>query len=137
MLELNDKLLEELGLGSLPKDQKKAFLQYVNTELISRVGRKLTEGMSKEKIEEFARFVDRDETEITEWFSQNLPDYESQADFQKMQQTMPQADRLVLLAEYGSMKWLQKNRPNYPSIVLATFDDLKNEIKANKDKILG
>jgi hypothetical protein len=137
MFRLDDKFLEELGLGALPVDQKKAFLQYVYGELESRVGMKLTKGMSDEKLGEFTCFVDKDVARMKEWFAANLADYESQPDFQKMKAAVPNADEATLLAEYGAMKWLQKNRPDYPNVVVSTLDELKTEIKANKDQILG
>jgi hypothetical protein len=126
-----------LGLGALPGDQRKAFLQYVYSELELRVGLKLTDGMDKAKLEEFACFVDKDEARIRGWFAENLPDYVQQADFQKMQKAMPNIDETTLLSEYGAMKWLQKNRPNYPDVVATTLEELKTEIKVNKDQILG
>jgi hypothetical protein len=137
MFKLDDKFLEELGLGALPEDQKKAFLRHIYSELESRVGLKLTENMSDEKLDEFTCFVDKNEEKMKGWFAANLPDYESRADFQKMQKAAPNIDNLTLLSEYGAMKWLQKNRPNYPEVVMATLEELKKEIKANKDQILG
>jgi hypothetical protein len=101
------------------------------------VGLKLTKDMSDEKLDEFACFVDKNVARMKEWFAANLADYEAQPDFQKMKAAVPNADEATLLAEYGAMKWLQKNRPNYPNVVVATLDELKNEIKANKDQILG
>lgn len=137
MFKLDDKFLEELGLGGLPEEQKKAFLQHIYSELESRVGVKLTDGMSDEKLDEFAYFVDRDELKMREWFAANLPDYTTQPDWQKTKNATPDADEVVLLSEYGAMKWLQKNRPDYPEVVTATLEELKAEIKANKDQILS
>ena len=136
MFKLDNKFLEELGLGSLPQEQKKAFLKHIYSELESRVGIKLTDGISDEKLNEFACFVDRDEAKMKEWFAENLPDYTSQPDYQKMQEAAPDASEVALLSEYGAMKWLQKNRPDYPKVVAATLEELKAEIKTNKDQIL-
>lgn len=41
MLKLDNNLLAELGLGSLPEDQKKAMLQHVYETLELRVGTQL------------------------------------------------------------------------------------------------
>ena len=71
MFKLDDKFLEEVGLGSLPAEQKRAFLQHVYSELESRVGMKLTDGMSDQKLDEFAYFVDRDEPKMREWLQTN------------------------------------------------------------------
>lgn len=34
-------------------------------------------------------------------------------------------------------KWLETNRPDYREIVSRTIEELKNEIRANREKILG
>jgi hypothetical protein len=136
MFKLNDEFLEELGLGSLPKGHKKAFLRHIYSELESRVGSKLTDGMSNEQLDEFACFVNKDDTKMREWFAANLPDYADQPDYKKMKESAPDADETVLLSEYGATKWLRKNRPDYPKVVAAALEELRIEIKANKDQIL-
>jgi hypothetical protein len=137
MFKLDNKFLEDLGLGALPDEQKQAFLKHIYSELESRVGVKLTEGMTDAMLDEFAYFVDKDEAKMREWFATNLPEYADQPDYQKLQKAAPNADGVTLLAEYGAMKWLQKNRPDYPKVVAATLDELKTEISANKEQILG
>jgi len=136
MYKLDNEFLKEVGLDSLPEAQKRAFLEHVYNELESRVGVKLTEGMSEEKLDEFAFFVDRNEEKIREWFKNNLADYASQPDFEKIKNNSPNLDEISLLSEYGAMKWLQKNRPDYSKIVMMILGELKAEIKANKDQIL-
>ena len=137
MFKLDNNFLEDLGLGGLPAEQKKAFLQHIYSELESRVGVKLTDNMSDEKLDEFAYFADLNEPGMREWFEVNLPDYAEQQDFQKLKNSKPDADEVKLLGEYGAMKWLQKNRPDYPKVVKDTLEELKTEIKANKDQILA
>ena len=46
MFQLDDKFLEEVGLGSLPADQKQAFLAHLREQLELRVGTQLSEGLS-------------------------------------------------------------------------------------------
>jgi hypothetical protein len=41
------------------------------------------------------------------------------------------------MSEYGAMKWLQLNRPDYPQVVAAVLEEIKGEIKSNKDAILA
>lgn len=33
-------------------------------------------------------------------------------------------------------KWLEKNRPDYREIVIRTIEEMKEEIRANRDKLL-
>jgi hypothetical protein len=135
--KLDNQFLLDLGLGDLPEAQKKAFLQHIYSELEIRVGEKLTQGMNDAMLDEFGYFVDKNIDRMKEWFAAHVPDYTAQPDYQKLQQNAASADEATLLSEYGAMKWLQINRPDYPQVVAATLEDLKKEIAANKDKILG
>ena len=39
--------------------------------------------------------------------------------------------------EFAATKWLEVNRPDYRDVVAAVLDELKREIVANRDMILG
>ena len=56
MFQLDDKFLEEVGLGSLPDDQKKLFLDHFREQLELRVGLQLSEGLSDMQLAEFESF---------------------------------------------------------------------------------
>ncbi|MCL1876499.1 DUF5663 domain-containing protein [Candidatus Saccharibacteria bacterium] len=137
MFKLDDKFLEELGLGAMPDEQKQAFLQHIYSELEVRVGEKLTDGMSDELLDEFGNFVDQNADGMKKWFDEYLPDYADREDFKQLKEANQEAPETAVMSEYGAMKWLQLNRPDYPEVVTATLEELKNEIKANKDAILG
>jgi hypothetical protein len=138
MFQLDDKFLQDVGLGDLPEDQKQAFLQHIYSELELRVGTKLSEGMSDDQLAEFEAFVDRDEQKVIAWFERNLPNYESAPDFQSLKSSAPpDVQAIVLLSEYGSLKWLELNRPDYRQVVASEMERLKSEIVANRDSILG
>lgn len=138
MFQLDDKFLQDIGLGSLPEDQKQAFLQHIYSELELRVGTKLSEGLSDEQLAEFEAFVDRDEQKVSTWFAANLPNYETAPDYQSLKASAPaDVEPMLLLSEYGSLKWLELNRPDYKQIVAQEMDALKAEIVAGRDSILG
>lgn len=136
MFKLDDKFLEELGLAALPAEQKQAFLQHIYSELEMRVGEKLTDGMEDELLDEFGNFVDQNEDGMKKWFEENLPDYTDRDDYKQLRAANTEAPETAVMSEYGAMKWLQLNRPDYPQVVAETLEDLKNEIKANKEAIL-
>jgi len=46
MFQLDDQFLNDIGLGNLPDDQKKPFLQHIYDELELRVGTRLSDGMN-------------------------------------------------------------------------------------------
>lgn len=136
MFRLDDNFLEELGLGSLPPEQKQAFLQHIYSELEMRVGEKLTESMSDELLDEFGYFVDMNQDGMQKWFEENLPDYSERDDYKQLRATNTSAPDNAVMSEYGAMKWLQLNRPDYPQVVASVLEELKAEIIANKDSIL-
>jgi hypothetical protein len=100
MFQLDDKFLQDLGLGGLPDDQKGAFLQHLYEELELRVGTRLSEGLSDDQLKEFEKLIDAKD-------------------------------------EAGALRWLETNRPNYKQVVAEELENLKQEVAANKDKILG
>ncbi|MES2970953.1 MAG: DUF5663 domain-containing protein [Patescibacteria group bacterium] len=76
MFKLDNALLEELGLGSLPNDEKNKMLAHVYETLEMRVGMKLAEQMTNEQLDEFESFIDKnDEPGALKWLETNFPDY--------------------------------------------------------------
>lgn len=76
MFKLDDNLLQELGLGSLPPDEKNKMLAHIYETLELRVGMKLAEQMSDAQLDEFESFIDRnDEAGALKWLETNFPDY--------------------------------------------------------------
>lgn len=79
MLKLDNNLLDELGLGSLPDDQKRAMLQHIYETLELRVGTNLANQMSDQQLEEFEKFIDEggdaNQAQALQWLETNLPNY--------------------------------------------------------------
>jgi hypothetical protein len=76
MFQLDDNLLQELGLGSLPSAEKNKMLGHIYETLELRVGMRLAEQMSDDQLDEFEGFIDRnDETGALHWLETNFPDY--------------------------------------------------------------
>lgn len=76
MFRLDDNLLQELGLGSLPPNEKNKMLAHIYETLELRVGMKLAEQMSDAQLDEFESFIDRnDEPGALRWLETNFPDY--------------------------------------------------------------
>ena len=138
MFQLDDKFLQDVGLGDLPEDQKKLFLDHFREQLELRVGTRLSEGLSDAQLEEFESFIDRKADRVNAWLAANVPNYEEDTIYQQLKAGAPeQIPQNVVLAEYASLKWLGLNRPDYKDVVTATMNELKSEIIANRDAILG
>lgn len=79
MLKLDNNLLDELGLGSLPEDQKKGMLQHIYETLELRVGTQLANQMTDQQLEEFEQFIDDggdgNQAQALQWLETNLPNY--------------------------------------------------------------
>ena len=138
MFQLDDKFLEDVGLGGLPDDQKKLFLDHFREQLELRVGTQLSEGLSEAQLSEFESFMDRDMQRVTAWLDANVPDFDSDPVYVQLKANVPQnVPQNAVLSEYASLKWLGINRPNYREVVTKTIEAIKKEISENRDVILG
>ncbi len=137
MFQLDDKFLADIGLDSMPEDQKKAFLQHIYEELELRVGTRLSDGLSDQQLEEFEKIIDKDQGVIDAWIAVHAPNYQEDDIFKRMQQALNlDASDPNLKSEFVATKWLEVNRPDYRDVVKAVLDELKSEITSNKDAIL-
>ncbi|MBI1952285.1 hypothetical protein HYS42_01005 [Candidatus Saccharibacteria bacterium] len=76
MFQLDDNLLRELGLGSLPPAEKNKMLAHIYETLELRVGMKLAEQMTDAQLDEFEKFIDaNDEAGALKWLETNFPNY--------------------------------------------------------------
>ncbi len=76
MFQLDDNLLQELGLGALPPAEKNKMLAHIYETLELRVGMKLAEQMTDAQLDEFEGFIDRnDEAGALHWLETNFPNY--------------------------------------------------------------
>lgn len=139
MFQLDENFLKEIGLDELPQEQKTAFLQHIYEELELRVGTKLAEGLTESQMVEFESLIDRKEDRVRQWLETNMPNYHQAEDFKALiaQVGQDRSDDVAVLSEYSATKWLELNRPDYRQVVAAVLDELKGEIAANREHILG
>jgi len=138
MFQLDDTFLEEVGLGGLPDEQKKPFLQHTYDQLEYKVGIRLSEGMTDTQLQEFEKIIDRDQATVSTWLSEHAPNYHQEEQFERLVQVSgldPNSPDVA--AEFAATKWLEVNRPDYRDVVAATLAEIKQEITKNKDAILG
>lgn len=96
-MKFDENFLQDVGLSTMPEDQKRSFLAYIQEELEVHIGERISEGLTEAQLSQFDAITDQAE----------------------------------------STKWLKTNRPDYREIVANTIEELKAEIRANRDRIIG
>ena len=135
MYKFDDSFLESVGLGSMPAEQKDAFLQYAQDQLEVRIGEKMSEGLSDDQLEEFEKIIDNDQATLDKWIA-GAGDYKSDDIYQKLAENVGGSDDEIL-SDYVTAKWLNQNCPQYQQIIQESVDALCAEISANKDALLA
>ncbi len=138
MFQLDDNFLKELGLDQMPEEQRKPFLEHIYSELELRVGERLSQGMSDAQLDEFANIIDKVPGAVDAFLDKHAPNYTEEPMFQRLvQATGVAADDPRLRNEYAATKWLEVNRPDYRNVVATVMEELKREIMASREAILG
>lgn len=136
MFQIDDGLLKELGLDSLRGQEREDFKEFMHDTLWARVGEELTDGLSDKQLEEFGYFMDGNVDGMKSWLAQHAPGYQEDEAYKQFKAANTDLSEADVLGSYGSLLWLQKTRPSYPQVVEQKMDELKAEIKSNKDAIL-
>ena len=136
MFQIDDGLLKELGLDSLREQEREDFKEFMRDTLWARVGEELTDGLADKQLEEFGYFMDGNVDGMKSWLAQHAPGYQEDEAYKQFKAANTDLSEADVLGSYGSLLWLQKTRPSYPQVVEQKMDELKAEIKSNKDAIL-
>ena len=137
-MNFDDNFLAEVGLSNLPADKKSAFLQQTKDELELRVGTKMSNGLSAAQIAEFEGIMNNDQQVIRKVVGELGIDFRTDPIYRKLLDHYNVTEGTwEIIGEYLSIKWIQKNRPDYHDIVSATVNELKAEIKQNAASILS
>lgn len=137
-MKFDDNFLSEVGLSNLPEDQKQAFLDHAQEELEIRVGTKMSEGLSEAQIEEFEGIMENDQQVIRKVVGELGMDFRSDPIYKKILEKYGVTEGTwEIISEYLSVKWIQKNRPDYHEIVTSTLAELKEEIRSGNAQILN
>ncbi len=117
MIKLDDDLLKELGLISLPPEEKKKLLAHIYETLEMRVGMKLAEQMSDAQLTEFEQFIDRnDEAGALQWLEGNFPNYKDvvAAEFENLKTEIAHVAPQILSASVPQQNMPQQQQPMAP-----------------------
>ena len=137
-MKFDDDFLARVGLSQLPADQKEAFLKDTQEELEVRVGNKMSENMSDAQIKEFEGIMTNDQQVIRKVVSELGMDFRTDPIYQNLLASYGVKEGTwEIIGEYLSIKWVQKNCPNYAEIVRNAASELEAEIKQNSAAILA
>ncbi len=117
-LKLDNALLDELGLGSLPEAEKQQLLRQIYERLEMNVGMRLADQMSNEQLDEFEKFVDaNDDKGAFQWLEANFPNYKAVVndEFEKLKAEVRQAapHMLAVAAQSAGAGQQMQPQPGY------------------------
>ncbi|MBR3366041.1 hypothetical protein IKG48_02900 [Candidatus Saccharibacteria bacterium] len=129
-MEIDEKFLDEVGLSGMPEEKKQEFLKRTKAELEVRVGREISKGLSPEQIKEFEALSEGDQRVIKKLVFEMDSDFREDKVYQLiLKKSGKEKGDWDTLGEYLSVRWIQKNRPDYREVVERVTEELKNEIK--------
>lgn len=137
MFELDEKFFEEIGLNRMPVNEQEEFKKHIQEEIEVRVGERISDGMSPEKLDEFEAIIDENSDFIQNWVLMNVPNYKNDEIYQTFIAQNNGQESAEIMNEYAAMKWLQVNRPDFARIIETVMNEMKGELRANIDKIIG
>lgn len=138
MFQLDNNLLQELGLGSLPASEKNKMLAHIYETLELRVGMRLADQMSDNQLDEFERFIDGDMGYARNYLDTNVPGWEQNPEYLTQRREAEAVGKPgdSAIPEYTALKWLERNFPNYRDVVAEELEKLKAEIKQQAPAII-
>lgn len=87
MLKIDNSLLAEIGLDSLPSNEKNGILKHMYETLEIRVGARLADQMTDAQLSEFEQYFEaKDDQGAFKWLETNFPNYKDivQAEFTQL-----------------------------------------------------
>lgn len=100
-IKIDNDLLQQLGLATLPEGEKNSLLRHIYETLEMRVGMRLADQMSNEQLDEFEKYFDaKDDAGAFKWLETNFPNYKDivQQEFDKLKVEISQSAPQILAA---------------------------------------
>ena len=112
MLKIDNSLLAEIGLESLPSHEKNGILKHMYDTLEIRVGAKLADQMSDAQLTEFEQYFEaKDDQGAFKWLESNFPNYKEivQAEFTQLKSEVSAAVPQILAEASAASQQPQQN----------------------------
>jgi hypothetical protein len=117
-LKIDDNLLQQLGLGSLPPQEKSGLLKHIYETLEMRVGMRLADQMTNEQLDEFEQYFNaQDDAGAFKWLETNFPNYKDIVadEFEKLKAEVAQsAPQILAAAQQAQMAASAPQQPPQP-----------------------
>ena len=137
-MKFDDNFLARVGLSELPLDKKDDFLAHLQEELEIRVGNRMSQGLTDAQITEFEGIMNNDQQVIRKVVSELGMDFRTDPIYRKLLDSYGVKEGTwEIISEYLSIKWVQKNCPNYAEIVKTAVAEIEAKVKENRDSLLG
>ena len=137
MFQLDDKFFEGIGIERMSPEEAAVFKQHVQEELEARIGERIMDGFSSEKLEEFEQIMDDAPGFVDNWLRLNVPDFRNDKTFAALVQNNNGQETRQVISEFASLKWLEINRPDFNRISMLVIKEMQDELRANIDKIFS
>lgn len=137
MFQLDDNFFKGIDIDRMSPEEAAVFKQHVQEELEARIGERITDGFSNEKLEEFEKIIDDVPGFVDNWLMINVPDFRNDRAFIALTQQNGGQENRQTISEFASMKWLEINRPDFNQITTIVMKEMQDELKANIDKIFS
>lgn len=137
MFQLDDKFFEGISIERMSPEEAAVFKQHVQEELEARIGERIMDGFSSEKLEEFEQIMDDAPGFVDNWLRLNVPDFRNDKTFAALVQNNNGQETRQVISEFASLKWLEINRPDFNQISMLVIKEMQDELKANIDKIFS
>lgn len=114
MIQINDDLLKEIGLGSLPQEERRSLLNHIYETLELRVGMRLADQMTNQQLDEFEKYFEaKDDKGAFSWLETNFPNYKEivQQEFDKLKAEVAQSAPQILSASQNPPQVQQSYTP--------------------------
>jgi predicted RNA-binding Zn ribbon-like protein len=110
-LKLDNSLLEEIGLGTLPAEEKSKMLAHIYETLEMRVGVRLAEQMTDQQLDEFESFINaNDEAGALRWLETTFPSYKEVVadEFEKLKNEIRQVAPQIVAESQAALQQPQQ-----------------------------
>ena len=130
MLKIDNNLLQDIGLGTLPDTEKNSLLKHIYETLEMRVGMRLADQMTNEQLDEFERYFEaKDDAGAFAWLESNFPNYKDivQEEFDKLKSEVDQAAPQILSAALGQAQMPPSHQPQVAPTQTPTPDPIQQQ----------